>query len=169
MKKLFLLNLLFLFLITSCKLKQYQVNHNINIKMPPGAVVVPKDQLTGGRKAFQVADAVYSYQDMLIVLTQNTDEQLKGVPLDKYKATRVYQLRNILKIQSANIEVYDSKKFLIIDSDRKSDGKNIGEYSFVSDTEINKPILVGFIHYDRATQERQAKKLMKTILMHVTD
>jgi hypothetical protein len=135
--------------------------------MPSSATEIPSSQLTGNRKAFQVADKAYDFNGILVVLSQNTNEDLKGIPLDKYKSTLVYNSQKISTVQSANIETYSNIRFIILNLDKTISGENFSEYLFFSDTETNKPIIVGIISYDKATQQSKAQTLLKTILTNL--
>jgi len=164
MKKINLLNMIFMLFIVSCRLKQFTVNNNIKVKMPSNAAVVPVSQLTGNSEPLKTFDKVYTYDGVLVGLTQSKNESFQGVPFDELKKTEAYNWQKAGTVQSAQIETYGDKRFLILNIDVHSTGVEFSEYMFISDTEIKKPIFLGTVQYDKATQQNKAKGLLKTIL-----
>lgn len=166
MKKIIYINILIALTCTSC-LKKFTVREGITTKMPSKVQTLSNEQKQDKPEAFKIADGAYTYDGMLVGLSENADADMKKMSLEEHKNDFVLRYGSFTKIASADIKTYNGKSYCVINLSYKSKGADVTHYIFTNDSQHADHLVVGFIQYDPATQQTKAEKLLGTILSNL--
>lgn len=153
-------------LFTSC-LKKFTVKEGITVKLPSKAEPRSKDQLTGNLAMYRSATSAYMVDGMLVTVSDNTSQEMKGLSLEGHKNDFVSRYKSIATVESADIKNYNGNNYCVVNIFHKLQGVDVNEYIFCNDSEHKDHLVVGYIRYDKATQQIKAEKLLETVLSNL--
>ncbi|MBC7915442.1 MAG: hypothetical protein H7Y07_15125 [Pyrinomonadaceae bacterium] len=134
----------------------------VSFKLPANTKQISKDDLDANTKSHQAADKFFVYKGVFVALNINTDSRLENMTLERHLAILKYDWKNLVKIELLEIRTINNKRFVVMD--HYNPRKQLNEYTFFNDHERNSIVVDGTIQYNKATQKKEADKLLETVL-----
>ncbi|MBC7914880.1 MAG: hypothetical protein H7Y07_12245 [Pyrinomonadaceae bacterium] len=151
-----------LLVLASCSLKRAALNQDISFKIPADSKQITRDQLDENTKSHQAADQFFVYNGVFLAMNINHDSVVKTLSLEKQLARMKYIRKDLFKIESAEIRTIKGNRFIVMDYYHP--GKQLNVYTFFNDYERNRIVVDGTIQYNKATQKKDADKLLEVVL-----
>ncbi|MBC7915443.1 MAG: hypothetical protein H7Y07_15130 [Pyrinomonadaceae bacterium] len=148
--------------LASCSARNVPRDKSISYILPSGIKRIAKTELDENTRAYSAADDFYFYYGVFLAINFDPRSRFEKMTLERHLDNLKYDLKNTVEIELLEIRTVRKKRFIVMGY--YDQGSQLNVYKFFNDHERHNIVVDGAIQYDKATQQKEADRLLKIIL-----